>query len=179
MWVSCFFLPWRLRIKTHHLIHLYSSFNHTFCKHLFLFLDGGYFSTILCWFATQQHESAVSIYVSFPPYSFLSTVPYPSLIGCADCSGIKNQPDGIGDAGDMSSSPEWGKIPWNMNGKILSVLTWRIHGERSLAGHIVHRVIQIRTWLSDWTPTGHHRVTDLPVLYSWFLLNTYFMHGSV
>ena len=37
--------------------------------------------------------------------------PITALQAIADCSGIKNQPDSTGDAGDMSSNPEWGRYP--------------------------------------------------------------------
>ena len=53
---------------------------------------------------------------------------------------VNNLPDNAGDAGDMGSVPGMGRSPEGGHCNPFSILAWRIHGQRSLAGYTVHRV---------------------------------------
>ena len=61
---------------------------------------------------------------------------------------VKNQPDNTGDIRDMDSIPGSGRSPGGGHGNPLQYSCLENpHGQRSLAGYIVHRVTKSQTRL--------------------------------
>ena len=51
---------------------------------------------------------------------------------------VKNPPINIGDIGHVGSIPRSGRSPGGGNATHGSILAWKIHGQRSLAGYSPH-----------------------------------------
>ena len=58
---------------------------------------------------------------------------------------VKNPPAGTGDIGDVGSIPGSGRSPGVGNGNTPVFLPGKFHGQRSLAGYIVHGVTKNQT----------------------------------
>ena len=62
---------------------------------------------------------------------------------------VKNPPVNTEDVREAGSIPASGRCPGGRNGNPFSILAWRIHGQRSLVGYIVHRVAESWTRLNQ------------------------------